>query len=413
MDDALDPPDIPMIISVDDHVVEPPDLWSARLPAKYQDRGPRVERDRAKFSFTGGNFSYEKGVADGEWCDWWLYDELVYPFPKLSAAIGFDELDVTPTTFDDIRPGCWKQKERLEDMTANHVEASICFPNTLPRFCGQTFYEQGVKREGGDPELARLCVEAYNDWMIDEWCAGDGAGRLIPLTMIPLWDPQMAAAEIERCAARGSHAVAFSENPHPLGLPSIHSGHWDPFFAACQETDTVVCMHIGSSSRMPATSPDAPFIVSSTLTFQNAMGSMLDFIFSGTLERFPTMKIAYSEGQVGWMPYVIERADKLWAERSDNSFGTSLPNKPSSYIPGRIFGCIFDDETGLRNRDVVGIDQICFETDYPHADSTFPHSKKVAADICAGAGLDAEETYKLLRGNAIKAFGLERHGIAS
>jgi predicted TIM-barrel fold metal-dependent hydrolase len=407
-----DAPDIPLIISVDDHVVEPPDLWSARLPARYKDRGPRVVRDRARFSFKGGNFSYEKGVEDGEWCDWWLYDDLVYPFPKLSAAIGFDELDVTPTTFDEIRPGCWKQKERLEDMTANHVEASICFPNTLPRFCGQTFYEQGVKREGGDPELARLCVEAYNDWMIDEWCAGEGRGRLIPLTMIPLWDPHLAADEIRRCAAKGSHAVAFSENPYPLGLPSIHSGQWDPFLAACEETDTVVCMHIGSSSRMPATSPDAPFIVSSTLTFQNAMGSMLDFIFSGTLERFSTLRIAYSEGQVGWMPYVLERADKLWAERSDNSFGTSLPHKPSSYIPGRVYGCVFDDETGLRNRDAIGIDQICFETDYPHADSTFPHSKKVATDICAGAGLDATETYKLLRGNAITAFGLERFGIS-
>jgi predicted TIM-barrel fold metal-dependent hydrolase len=296
-------------------------------------------------------------------------------------------------------------------MDANHMEASICFPNTLPRFCGQTFYEQGVKREGGDPELALLCVQAYNDWMIDEWCAGDGRGRLIPLTMIPLWDAELAAAEVRRCADRGSHAVAFSENPHPLGLPSIHSGHWDPFFTACQDTETVVCMHIGSSSRMPATSPDAPFIVSSTLTFQNAMGSMLDYIFSGTLARFPTMRIAYSEGQVGWMPYVIERADKLWAERSSNSFGTSLPEPPSSYIPGRVYGCIFDDEIGLRNRDIIGIDQICFETDYPHADSTFPHSKKVAADICAQAGLDQTETYKLLRGNAITAFGLERWGI--
>jgi predicted TIM-barrel fold metal-dependent hydrolase len=403
--------DIPRIISVDDHVVEPPDLWTKRLPAKYQGKGPRVVRDRARFSFTGGTFAYEKGVTDGEWCDWWLYDELVYPFPKLSAAVGFDDLDVTPTTFDEIRPGCWIQSERLADMDANHVDASICFPNTLPRFCGQTFYEQGVKREGGDPELARLCVAAYNDWMIDEWCAGDGKGRLIPLTMIPLWDAELAAAEVRRCAANGSFAVAFSENPHPLGLPSIHSGHWDPFFTACQETDTVVCMHIGSSSRMPATSPDAPFIVSSTLTFQNAMGSMLDYIFSGTLERFPTLKIAYSEGQVGWMPYVLERADKLWAERSDNSFGTSLPRPPTSYIPGRVYGCIFDDETGLRNRDAVGIDQICFETDYPHADSTFPHSKKVAADISAQAGLDAEEIYKLVRGNAIRAFGLERFGI--
>jgi predicted TIM-barrel fold metal-dependent hydrolase len=403
--------EIPRIISVDDHVVEPPDLWSSRLPAKYKDVGPRVVRDRARFSFVGGVFSYEKGVADGEWCDWWLYDQLVYPFPKLSAAVGFDDLDVTPTTFDEIRPGCWIQADRLADMDANHVEASICFPNTLPRFCGQTFYEQGVKREGGDPELALACVKAYNDWMIDEWCAGAGKGRLIPLSMIPLWDAELAAAEVRRSAARGAFAVAFSENPHPLGLPSIHSGHWDPFFAACQETETVVCMHIGSSSRMPATSPDAPFIVSSTLTFQNAMGSLLDYIFSGTLERFPTLRIAYSEGQVGWMPYVLERADKLWAERSDNSFGTSLPHPPTSYLPGRVYGCIFDDETGLRNRDAIGIDQICFETDYPHADSTFPHSKKVATDICAAAGLDADETYKLLRGNAIEAFGLARFGI--
>ncbi|HET6949273.1 MAG TPA: amidohydrolase family protein [Acidimicrobiales bacterium] len=405
--------EIPRIISVDDHVVEPPDLWSSRLPARYAETGPRVVRDRARFSFTGGVFSYEKGVPDGEWCDWWLYDGLVYPFPKLSAAVGFDELDVTPTTFDEIRPGCWIQKDRLADMDANHVEASICFPNTLPRFCGQTFYEQGVKRDGGDPELALACVQAYNDWMIDEWCAGDGKGRLIPLTMIPLWDAELAAAEVRACATRGSHAVAFSENPHPLGLPSIHSGHWDPFFRACEETGTVVCMHIGSSSRMPATSPDAPFIVSSTLTFQNAMGSLLDFIFSGTLERFPALRIAYSEGQVGWMPYVLERADKLWAERSDNSFGTSLPHPPTSYLPGRVYGCIFDDETGLKNRDAIGIDQICFETDYPHADSTFPESKKVATDICTQAGLDDTEVYKLLRGNAIAAFGLDRFGIRS
>ena len=164
---------------------------------------------------------------------------------------------------------------------------------------------------------------------------------------------------------------------------------------------------------MPGTSPDAPFIISSTLTFQNAMGSLLDFIFSGTLATYPTLKLAYSEGQVGWMPYVFERADKLWAERSDNAFGTSLPKPPSAYIPGRVFGCIFDDETGLEMRHRIGMDQICFETDYPHADSTFPDSEKVAGGICSKAGLDADETYKLLRGNAITAFGLERFGITS
>ncbi|HJL77456.1 MAG TPA: amidohydrolase, partial [Acidimicrobiales bacterium] len=176
-------PEIPRIISVDDHVVEPPDLWTSRLPAKYQDRCPRVERDTAVFNFEGGVFSYEKGVEGGTPCDWWLYDDLVYPFPKVSAAAGFEDLDITPVTFDEIHPAGWIQKDRLASMDENHVDVSICFPNVLPRFCGQTFHE----RE--DKDLAMLCVQAYNDWMIDEWCADEGRGRLVPLTLIPLWDP--------------------------------------------------------------------------------------------------------------------------------------------------------------------------------------------------------------------------------
>jgi predicted TIM-barrel fold metal-dependent hydrolase len=198
-------------------------------------------------------------------------------------------------------------------------------------------------------------VQAYNDWMIDEWSAGAGKGTLIPLTMVPLWDAELAAAEIHRCAGKGSFAITFPENPYPLGLPSIHDAkdNWAPVFRACEETGTVLCMHIGSSSRMPSTSPDAPFIISSTLTFQNAMGSLLDYVFSGTLDKYPHLTLAYSEGQVGWMPYIFERADKLWEERDDNNFGSSLPNPPSSYIPGRVYGCIFDDATGLRNRDVI------------------------------------------------------------
>ena len=396
---------IPRIISVDDHVVEPPDLWSNRLPKKFLDRGPRIKREKGKMGGASG-FQWVE-ADDGEWADVWYYDDLVAPFSRLSAAVGLGDLGFGVTTFDAIRPGCWKQKERLEDMAANHMDASICFPNTLPRFCGQTFME----RE--DKELALLCVKAYNDWMIDEWCAGDGKGKLIPLTIVPLWDPLLCAEEIRRCAAKGSYAVAFSENPYPLGLPSIHSKLWDPFFQACQDTGTVVCMHIGSSSKMPQTTPDAPFIVSSTLTFQNAMGSLIDFVFSGTLARFPELVIAYSEGQVGWMPYVMERMDKLWHERVDNSFGSNLPQPPTSYLAGRVYGCIFDDETGLFNRDRIGMDTITFECDFPHADSTFPHTEKVATEICVNAGLNEEEIYKLMRGNAIKGFGLERFGITA
>jgi len=403
------PREIPRIISVDDHVVEPPDLWTSRLPTAYADRAPRVVRDRATFhSLRGGGLKIERGAPNGQWCDWWLYDDLAYPFNRLSAAIGAAGLDNGPTTFDEILPGCWKQPERLADMDANWVDASVCFPNVLPRFCGQTFLERQ------DKDLALLCVQAYNDWIIDDWCAGAGMGRLIPLTIVPLWDAELAAREVRRCADKGSHAITFSENPSALKLPSVHDRNrfWDPLFAACQETESVMCMHIGSSSRMPSTSPDAPFAVSSVLTFSNAMGSLCDFLLSGTLERFPGLVIAYSEGQVGWMPYVLERADKLWAERGrETSFGIDLPRPPSSYIAGHVYGCMFDDEVGLALRDRIGMDQITFEVDYPHADTTFPRTRQVATQICEAAGLDDTETYKLLRGNAIRAFGLGRFGI--
>jgi predicted TIM-barrel fold metal-dependent hydrolase len=383
---------IPRIISVDDHVVEPPTLWIDRLPSKYADRAPRVVRDRARFSFLGGVFRAERGVPDGDWCDWWLYDDLEYPFARLSAAVGFDSVENVPTTFDEIRPGTWKQKERLE-------------------FCGQTFYE----RE--DKELALLCVRAYNDWVIDEWCAGEGKGRLIPLTIVPLWDAELAAEEIHRCARKGSYAVTFSENPFHLGLPSVHDPgrFWDPFFRACEETGTTLNMHIGSSSKMPSTSSDAPHAVGSVLTFSNTMGSMLDFLISGVFDRFPRLRVAYSEGQVGWMPFVLERADKIWEKRTGATatYGMALEHPPSSYIADRIWGCIFDDVTGLRLRNEVGMGQITFEVDYPHADSTFPHTLETATRLVEEAGLDQDEVDQLFRTNAIRAYGLERFGITS
>ncbi len=405
---------IPRIISVDDHVVEPPDLWTERLPARFRDRAPHVERDRVVFNFNPRATSFaetmDRGNPDGEWCDFWCFEDQCMPFPRTAACAGLDSIEWKPVTYDELHPATWKQADRLAAMDANHTDASICFPNTLPRFCGQRFHETV------DKDLALACVQSYNDWMIDEWCAGDGRGRLIPLTMIPLWDPHRAAQEVRRSAARGSFAVTFSEEPSKLGLPSVHDKDrfWDPFFEACDETGTVINMHIGSSSMMYTTTADAPFIVSSTLTFTNSMGSLVDFIFSGTLRRFPNLKLAYSEGQVGWAAYVLERADKLWAERGDvKVFGTDLPEAPSSYVKDRVFFCIFDDETGLALRNRIGMDQITFEVDFPHADSTWPHTERIATEICTAAGLDDAEAYKLLRGNAIRAFGLERYGISA
>ena len=187
---------------------------------------------------------------------------------------------------------------------------------------------------------------------------------------------------MRRNAARGVHAVCFSEIPPKLGLPSIHSGEWDPFFAACQETNTVVCMHIGSSSQMPATSGDAPVAVAATLSFNNAMASLSDFLFSGVLVRFPTLKLAYSEGQIGWLPYVLERADDVWREhRAWGGVKDLVPEPPSTYYYRQVYGCFFRDRHGLESLDRVGVDNITFETDYPHTDSTWPDTKEVAEDL--------------------------------
>ena len=407
--------DVPRIISVDDHIVEPPSLWTDRIPAKYQDRCPRVERRYGYLDYdTGGKLDFidDPGHQNPQSrpTDLWLYDDLIWPMLAGWAAVGpAAELEsVTPITYEDMLPGCYKQAERLADMDLNHTEASLCFP-TVPRFCGQTFLE----RE--DKVLAALCVQAYNDWMIDEWCGGDGAGRLIPLTLVPLWDPELAAAEIRRCAAKGSHAIAFSELPAYLGLPSIHSGAWDPMFQACQETETVINMHVGSASKLTTTSDDAPVPVWVALTAQNAQASMVDWLVSGKLAQFPSLRLAFSEGQVGWMPFMLERLDSIWkrGDSYDRDLRVRLPRPPSTYIEGRIWGCIFEDIHGLANRDIVGMSQIMYETDYPHADSTFPNSKKTAEELIAAAALNDHEAWQFVRGNAIACYGLERFGITS
>jgi predicted TIM-barrel fold metal-dependent hydrolase len=249
-------------------------------------------------------------------------------------------------------------------------------------------------------------VLAYNDWMVDEWC-GDSEGRLIPLCIIPLWDAELAAAEVRRNAARGVRAVCFSEIPPHLGLPSIHSGAWDPFFAACDETRTVVCMHIGSSSKMPATSADAPVAVAATLSFGNAMSSLCDFLFSGVLIRYPTLILAYSEGQIGWLPYILERADDVWREhRAWGGVKEVVLEPPSNYFRRQVYGCFFRDQHGLDSLDAIGADRITFETDYPHTDSTWPETRSVAEQMVRN--LSDADVFKIMRGKAIEMLGLDR-----
>jgi len=194
-----------ILVSVDDHVVEPPDMFDGHLPAKYKDLAPKVIQN-----------------ADGN--DVWLYEGQELPNIGLNAVSGKppEEYGIEPTTFAEMRPGCYDIGERIRDMNANGVLGSMCFPS-FPQFCGQLFSRTE------DKTVALAMLRAYNDWHVDEWC-GTYPGRFIPLALPPIWDPRLMADEVRRMAKKGCRAVTFSENPEKLGWPSFHSEHWDPFF---------------------------------------------------------------------------------------------------------------------------------------------------------------------------------------
>jgi len=405
--------ELPKILSVDDHVVEPAHVWQKWLPEKHREKGPRIERKR------WGAFKLKKGAKyemtedpDGQWGDAWIYEDKVIYVHKRFVAIPLEatpdgdvsrfdrsKMVMSAVTYDEMRPGCYQIEERIKDFDINWVDGSLPFP-TFPRFCGQTFYE------ADDKELALACVQAYNDWMVEEW-SGESRGYNIPLCIMPLWDVELAAAEIRRNAERGVRAVCFSELPTKLGLDSIHTGYWDPMFAVSEETGTTVCMHVGSSSTDPVSSPDAPAGVGGMLAFNNSMASLGDYLFSGKMAQFPKLKLAYSEGQIGWIPYALERADTVW-EQHDSWIHAKkkCPEPPSTYYYGRVYGCFTWDHHGMASLSEVGPDNICFETDYPHTDTTWPNSKEYCEKMLAG--FDEEVAYKVLRGNAIKMLELDR-----
>lgn len=393
--------EVPLVISVDDHVMEPPDLWQRWLPAKYRDQGPKVVR--APYRRKPGvrdisTYLYEI-APDGPETDFWIYEDMERAIQAsfVNPAADCDEIGITPLTYDEMRPGTWQLKARLEDMTLAGIERSVIFPN-IARFCGQTFLD------AKDKEVALECVYAYNNFLVEEWTA-DGGGRIIPMGLVPLWDVELAAAEVRRNAARGVTAVAFSEIPAKLGLASVHTRYWDPFLQACDETGTVICCHLGGSSTSFTTSEDAPPGLNMSIFSVNSMISFADLLTSGILARFPNLKYAYSESQIGWIPYFLEQLDRVWQKPySLTKLDPVLKEAPSSYYKDRVYGCFFDDAYGIENRYRIGIDQITFESDYPHQDTNWPNTRSLAQELLGD--LPQEDANKIARENAIRLFRL-------
>ena len=379
------------MISVDDHILEPPNLWVDRVAAKDRDRAPNMQVD-------------DNGM------DVWVYDGKKMPSSGLSAVVGKskEEFSPEPLNYSEMRPGCYDAKARVEDMDQSGVLASLCFP-TLPRFCGQLFME------ASDREFGFQCLQIYNDWLVEEWC-GAAPGRYIPLMLIPMWDPQLAVKEMERMAAKGVTSFAFSENPEPLGLPTIHDAnhYWEPVMAAANDLGMVASMHVGSSSTLPRICNDAPFMANLTWGASRTSGTMLSWLFSGLFQRYPNLKIALSEGEIGWAPYFLERAEQVldkqryWVKRGTKFMGHAGNEADLDTLDIResfrnhIFGCIIEDRHAMKSLDEIGEDNVMCETDYPHSDSTWPNCIDVARDTMKD--LPESVQYKLLRGNAERLY---------
>jgi predicted TIM-barrel fold metal-dependent hydrolase len=383
------------LISVDDHLVEHPMVWQDRLSSSHREAGPRIIETTRSVQLgkeIGGDLGSSK--TTDKTVQVWTYEGRIYPQLGLNAVAGRDPRDygLDPMRFDEMIPGCYDPVERVKDMDLDGVQAASCFPS-FPRFSGTVFVE------AEDKELAHECVRAYNDFVLDEWCAA-APDRLIPIVLLPTWDRDLAAQEIYRTAAKGAKAISFPENPAPLGLPSFHTDYWDPVLSAVEETGMPLALHFGSSGKPPITSADAPMAVMIALMGTNSMDATADLLFSPVLHRHPQLKIMLAEGGIGWVPYLLERCDYTWdRHRWYQDIDQSTP--PSELFRRNFYVCFIDDEVGVEIRDRIGINTITWECDYPHSDSNWPHSRKRASEIFAN--VPDEDVHRIVELNAREA----------
>ena len=337
--------------SVDDHIIEPPNMFEQHLSKEHLGMAPQFIVD------PNGNGA-------------WHFEGNKVSNIGLNAVVGRprEEYGCEPTSFDHMRPATYDVHKRIDDMNVNGLCGSLNF-GTFVGFDGAFFLQTKDKTN------ALRCLQAYNDWHIDEWCAAY-PGRFIPMAIIPLWDIAAAVEEVKRVKKKGCNAIAFSDNPAAKALPSIHNAYWEPLWRICNELKVVINCHIGTGFQPPHPSMESPINAWITNMPMSIASAAADWIHLAALNRYPDLKIALSEGGIGWIPYFLERADftaqhHIWT-RMD--FGSK---KPSDVFREHFICCFIDDAFGIKNYQDIGEDIICYETDYPHSDCAWPKAPEI------------------------------------
>jgi predicted TIM-barrel fold metal-dependent hydrolase len=377
-------------IDVDTHITEPPDVWTSRVASKWKDKVPHVVQ------------------RDGR--DLWCIGDQMIGGPGFTTMAGFDgSYPDCPMGYSDIPKSSYDAKERLRYMDAEGIWAQVLYPN-VGGFGSGGF----LKLE--DPALMLECVRAYNDFLV-EWCSED-PDRLVPVAAMPFWSVEECVKEVQRAAQIGHKSILACSDPSAFGEPRLAHKHWDPFWAAVEETGLPISFHIGAGDLSDIINDPCElgtktaFSRTSSTIFMQNMHSIADLIFGGVCHRFPKLDLVSVESGVGWIPSYLEAADWQFSNGQVRKEHPEYDLLPSEYFRRQIYGCFWFENEALGNALELYPDNMCWETDYPHPTCMHPGGEdalsehprtyvdRVMGDLSEGVA------QKVLHDNAAKLYGL-------
>jgi predicted TIM-barrel fold metal-dependent hydrolase len=377
------------VVDVDTHWTEPVDLWVKRAPASLRDKVPQVH------------------MKDGE--PWWFIDGRPFGKSQHSSCIRADGsklhgMGFWDVGFDEIHAASHDVTARVRLMDEMGVHAQILYGNVLG--FGNT------KAQAFEPETRMACTKIFNDAGAE--MQEQSGGRILPMALVPWWDMKEAVAEIRRCHAMGIRGINTNSDPQDVGLPDLNHEHWNPLWEVATELNMPINFHIGSSQTQnawfggtpwPSHGKDQKLAIGGAMMFFSNARILTNLIFSGVLEKFPKLKFVSVESGIGWIPYLLDSIDYQCEELAPESM-SYLTMKPSDYFRRNIWACFWFERTAMRQMiDMVGVDNVMWESDFPHPVCLYPNSLDVTAKSLVD--FSYEEKKKIMSTNAAHVYNLD------
>src|SRR4030095_11658544 len=375
-----------LFVSVDEHVQEQPNVWTKRLArSKWGDRIPHID-------------SNSSGV------DRWIVDGREVPLDGVAdCGAAMPERTENPQRWSDVPAVVYDPKSRLKVMDAAGIDYAVLYP-TVAGVGGQSFGHIE------DPELELACVQAYNDWLLQEWAGV--SQRFIPQCITPLFPADAAVKEVRRCIENGHRGVGYPSIPMELrNVPDINEAFYDPLWATCQEAGVPICFHAGASNniQIPAYEGYSPATAAALRAITRPASSvsvLVNLLISEILMRFTDLKVVLAESGLGWGAYLLEYTDF-------QATGDQLPQNGYDLMPSEMFkqNCFlvgWYDQASLRVRRYIGTENILWSGQFPLATSTWPNTRQALAKSFDGVA--ESDRQKILWENAVKLYKIELNG---